>query len=244
MSSAYLRAMMSRPSGPSYSARQSAASQRAASQRRSTRNKPGHRYGHLHENTIVGRIPSGMPLQVRPNAPNWYAGHRPGSRIRNQREQFLQSQRRLSRRNPAQFALRLAPSREYNATDPQHTRIASRGWVNANNLVQHPENAITGNLEPHMNVAESTELGFTYPQRAPRPESNLWSQWHPMMGRLRRPMTSNELAKQETFRLRQAQEAQHRARALYRSPRNISRRSRKVKSLSLKKKSRTKKHSA
>lgn len=231
MSSAYLRALMPRQAGqPSYSA-----VRRASTQRRSWRNKPGHRYGHLHENTIIGRIPLGMPLQVRPNAPNWYAGHRPGSRIRNQREHFLQSQRRLSRRNPNQFALRHAPSREYNASDPNHRRAASRGWVNANNVVQIPESGIKENLEPEMNLPQSTELSelrITYPQRAPRPESNLWMQWNPMMRHIRRPMTNNELAKEETFRLRQAQQAQHRARGV-RSPRNISRSSRKVKSLSL-----------
>jgi hypothetical protein len=43
------------------------------------------------------------------------------------------------------------------------------------------------------------------------------------------------MIKEERFRQRAAEEAQRRARALYRSPRNISRSARKVKSLSLRK---------
>ena len=48
-------------------------------------------------------------------------------------------------------------------------------------------------------------------------------------------MTIPELNKEERFRQQQAEEAQLRARALYRSPRNISRSPRKVKSIIIKK---------
>ena len=240
--SAYQRALMSRPTI------QSSAVNRTRQVNRTRHTKKGsHRRGHLHENSIIGRLPEGMPLQIRPNAPNWYSGHRPGSRIRNPRQRFLQEQRQMSRINPAQFSLRHAPVREYNATDPQNVLRASQGWTNANNFVNYPE--IGQTIEGNRNdLSEATQLQLAYVnahhQPQPRPESDLYFAWHPVMRSVRRPMTHAEIAKEDAHRLILAQDAQRRARAIYRSPKNISHKSRKVKSLSLKKKSKNKKHSA
>lgn len=240
--SAYQRALMPTPRI------QSSAVNRIRQFNRTRHNDKSHRRGHLHENSIIGRLPEGMPLQIRPNAPNWYSGHRPGSRIRNTRQRFLQEQRQMSRRNPAQFSLRRAPVREYNATDPQNVSRASQGWTNANNFVTYPE--IGQPNEGNTNyLSEATQLHLPYVnaqhQPQPRPESDLYFAWHPLMRRVRRPMTNAEIAKEYAFRQRRAEQAQRRGRELYRSPKNISHKSRKVKSLSLKKsKIKKQKHSA
>ena len=69
----------------------------------SVKRKQKHLRGSLRSN-MVGRAPEGMPLEERWDVPNYYLGHRPGSRIRTPSQRFLQEGRQLSRRYPQQAA--------------------------------------------------------------------------------------------------------------------------------------------
>jgi len=212
----------------------SSAAARAGTMRKPKKLK--HLRGSLHPNTNMRRIPLGMPQRERPNAPNYYSGHRPGSRIRTVEQRFLQQGRQLSRRNPAQAALRLTQSREYDNTNRRNVLKASQGWTQANNMVHDPLHGHWGAVG--FPVAQATPVASGTPVHLPGPpfsESHLYAAWRPVAATVTRPMTGPELVKQERFRQRQAEEAQRRARALYRSPRNISRSPRKVKSFSIKK---------
>jgi len=210
------------------------ASARAGTIRRVSK-KPKHLRGSLHQNTIMTRLPNGMPQQERWDAPNYYRGHRPGSRIRTFEQRFLQAGRQLSRRNPAQAALRLTVSRDYNNTDIGNVLKARNGWTYANNMVHNP-------LDGHWDtvghsLAEAIPLvsaAALFQPGPPLSESYLYDAWRPVARTVTRPMTLAEMSKEERFRQRATENTQKRARALYRSPRNISRTSRNVKSLSLK----------
>jgi hypothetical protein len=193
-----------------------------------------HLRGSLHQNTIVSRLPEGTPLQERWDAPNYYRGHRPGSRIRTFEQRFLQAGRQLSRRNPAQAALRLTVSRDYDNTNIGNVLKARSGWTEANNMVHTPLHGHWGAVGHPL--AEATPVTSSIPIHQPAPplsESYLYAAWRPVARAATRPMTHAEMDKEERFRQRAAEHAQRRARALYRSPRNISRSARKVKSLSL-----------
>jgi hypothetical protein len=211
------------------------ASARAGTIRRVSK-KPKHLRGSLHQNTIMTRLPNGMPQQERWDAPNYYRGHRPGSRIRTFEQRFLQAGRQLSRRNPAQAALRLAVSRDYDNTNIDNVLRARSGWSEATNMVHNPLHGHWGAVgypiaeaRPIASSMASLEPGV------PLSESHLYAAWRPVARSVTRPMTTAEMIKEERFRQMAAENAQRRARALYRSPRNISRSARKVKSLSLKK---------
>jgi hypothetical protein len=197
--------------------------------------KSKHLRGSLHENTVVSRLPNGMPIQQRWDTPNYYRGHRPGSRIRTFEQRFLQAGRQLSRRNPEQAALRLAMSRDYDNTNIANVLKGRNGWTQANNMVHTPLHGHWGAVGYPMAEARPVESGATVFQPGPPlSESHLYAAWRPVATAAMRPMTSAEMIKEERFRQRAAEDAQRRARALYRSPRNISRSTRKVKSLSLK----------
>jgi len=202
-----------------------------------------HLRGSLHPNTIVSRLPNGMPIQERWDAPNYYRGHRPGSRIRTFEQRFLQSGRQLSRRNPAQAALRLAVSRDYDNTDIGNVLKGRSGWTQANNMVHNPLHGHWGAVGHPLAEAMPVASGATSFQPPPLSESDLYSAWRPVVRRVTRPMTSAEMVKEDRFRQRAAENAQRRARALYRSPRNISRSVRKVKSFSLRRSKKSKKRS-
>jgi len=195
-----------------------------------------HLRGSLRSNTNRSRLPNGMPLQERWDTPNYYRGHRPGSRVRTFEQRFLQAGRQLSRRNPAQAALRLAVSRDYDNTNIDNVLRARSGWSEATNMVHNPLHGHWGAVgypiaeaRPVASAVASLEPGV------PLSESHLYAAWRPVARSVTRPMTTAEMIKEERFRQRAAENAQRRARALYRSPRNISRSVRKVKSLSLKK---------
>lgn len=193
-----------------------------------------HPKGELHPNTVVSRLPNGMPIRKRPdsNVPNYLLGHQLGSRIRDRTQRFLQQGRQLSRRNPARAALRLAPSREYDANEPSNISIASRGWFEGENVAHTVPQGHWGAVGHPL--AEATPLrsrsSYRYDGLG---ENYLYQGWLPVARAARRPMTAEEMIKEERFRQRAAEQAQRRARELYRSPRNISRSVRKAKSLSL-----------
>ena len=213
----------------------SSAASRAGTVRRPPK-RTTHLRGSLRSNTDRSRLPNGMPLQERWDAPNYYRGHRPGSRIRTFEQRFLQAGRQLSRRNPAQAALRLAVSRDYDNTDVGNVLKARSGWTEANNMVHNPLHGDWGAVGHPVAVATPVASGVaSFQPGPPLSESHLYSAWRPVARSVTRPMTSAEMIKEERFRQRAAENAQRRARALYRSPRNISRSARKVKSLSLKK---------
>jgi hypothetical protein len=194
--------------------------------------KSKHLRGSLHKNTVISRLPNGMPLQQRWDTPNYYRGHRPGSRIRTFEQRFLQAGRQLSRRNPAQSALRLALSRDYDNTDIDNVLKARSGWTQANNMVHNPIHGHWGAVGYPLAEARPVSSATVSHQALPLSESHLYETWRPVARRVTRPMTSAEMLKEERFRQRAAENAQRRARELYRSPRNISKSVRKVKSLS------------
>uniref|UniRef100_A0A6C0D1G5 Uncharacterized protein n=1 Tax=viral metagenome TaxID=1070528 RepID=A0A6C0D1G5_9ZZZZ len=197
---------------------------------------PKHLRGSLHENTIVSRLPEGTPLQERWDAPNYYRGHRPGTRYRSFRDRFLQAGRQLSRRNPAQAALRLSVSRNYDNTNIDNVLKARSGWTEATNMVHNPLHGHWGAVGYPMAEATPVMSGIpVHEPGIPLSESHLYAAWRPVARSVIRPMTTAEMIKEERFRQRAAENAQRRARALYRSPRNISRSARKVRSFSLKK---------
>jgi len=210
------------------------AASRAGTLRRPKKSK--HLRGSLHSNTNMSRLPNGMPHQERWDAPNYYRGHRPGSRIRTFEQRFLQAGRQLSRRNPAQAALRLTVSRDYDNTNISNVLKARSGWTEATNMVHNPLHGHLGALGHPIALATPVASSIAIHEPAPPlSESHLYAAWRPVARTVTRPMTSAEMIKEERFRQRAAENAQRRARALYRSPRNISRSARKVKSLSLKK---------
>jgi hypothetical protein len=210
------------------------AASRAGTFRRPKKSK--HLRGSLHSNTNLSRLPDGMPQQERWDAPNYYRGHRPGSRMRTFEQRFLQAGRQLSRRNPAQAALRLTVSRDYDNTNVGNVLKARSGWTQANNMVHNPLYGDLGVVGHTVAVARPIASGTVIHEPGPPlSESHLYAAWRPVARTVTRPMTSAEMIKEERFRQRVVEEAQRRARALYRSPRNISRSARKVKSLSLKK---------
>jgi hypothetical protein len=212
----------------------SSSAARAGTTRKSPKSRHSkHLRGSLHPNTIVSRLPNGMPIQERWDAPNYYRGHRPGSRVRTFEQRFLQTGRQLSRRNPAQAALRLAVSRDYDNTNIDNVLKSRRGWVEANNMVHNPLHGHWGAVG--YPLVEATPVASSVASLDPLPlsESHLYSAWRPVARAATRPMTSAEMMKEDRFRQQAAENAQRRARALYRSPRNISRSARKVKSLSL-----------
>jgi hypothetical protein len=210
------------------------AASRAGTLRRPKKSK--HLRGSLHSNTVISRLPNGMPQQERWDAPNYYRGHRPGSRIRTFEQRFLQAGRQLSKRNPGQAALRLTVSRDYDNTDIGNVLKARSGWTQANNMVHNPLHGHLGALGHPLALATPIASGIPIHEPAlPLSESHLYAAWRPVARSVTRPMTSGEMIKEERFRQRAAENAQRRARALYQSPRNISRSIRKVKSLSLKK---------
>jgi hypothetical protein len=165
---------------------------------------------------MVRRAPEGMPLQERWDVPNYYMGHRAGSRIRSPRQRFLQQGRQLSRRNPAQAALMLAPSRNYNNTNMSNILRARRnGWVEATNMVHNPLHGHWGAVG--YPLAQATSIPSVIPSLEPGPvlsESYLHQSWMPVRRRVIRPMTSAEMAKEDRFRQMAAENAQRRARAL------------------------------
>jgi hypothetical protein len=217
------------------------ASARAGTMRRPKTRRSKHLRGSLHENTIISRLPNGMPLQERWDTPNYHRGHRPGTRYRSFRDRFLQAGRQLSRRNPAQAALRLAVSRDYDNTNIDNVLKARSGWTEATNMVHEPLHGHWGAVGYPMAEATPVASGITsFQPGVPLSESHLYAAWRPVARSVTRPMTSAEMIKEERFRQRAAENAQRRARALYRSPRNISRSARKVKSLSLKSKRKAK----
>jgi len=199
----------------------------------SHKRKTVHKKGHLHPNTILSRLPNGMPIQTRPNSDvrNYLLGHRLGSRIRSERERFLQRGRQRRRRNPELVALSEAPTRRFNETNQDNVKSALRGWVEAEDPVSYPHKGYWGAVGVPM--VEAVSLGApTYPQPALGPESNLFLPWLPVAAAARRPMTQAEMNKEDTFRRRDIERRER----VYRSPRDISRKSRKVKSLSIKRK--------
>lgn len=200
-----------------------------------------HPVGELHPNTILSRLPNGMPISSRPNVPNYLLGHRLGSRIRTREQRFLQQGRQLARINPSRAALRLAPSRLFNANDPGNVSKSTMGWSEGENIVHMPLKGYFGSVG--VPITEATELRSRRAHRQLGTESDLYLPWMQTVSRVRRPMTPAELEKEERFRQRAAEQAQRRARELYISPRNITRTPRRVKSLSLKSKKKTKKHS-
>jgi hypothetical protein len=211
--------------------------------RSSRKRKTVHKKGHLHPNTIVSRLPNGMPIQTRPNSDvrNYLLGHRLGSRVRTETQRFLQRGRQRRRRNPALAALSVATSRGFNETNQDNVKSALRGWVEAEDPVSVPHQGYWGAVGVPM--VEAVSLGEpTQVQPVVGSESNLFLPWLPVAAAARRPMTQAEMNKEDRFRQRAAEEAQRRARAIYRSPKDISRKSRKVKSLSIKRehKNRTK----
>jgi hypothetical protein len=208
------------------------------------RRKSKHLRGSLHPNTLVSRLPNGMPLQERWDAPNYYRGHRPGSRIRTFEQRFLQTGRQLSRRNPAQAALRLSVSRNYDNTNIGNILKARHGWTQANNMVHHPLDGHWGAVGHPLTEATPVASGsVSFEPGPPLSESHLYAAWRPVARAVTRPMTSAEMSKEERFRQRAAENAQRRGRGLYRSPRNISRSARKVKSLSLRRSKKFRKRS-
>jgi len=210
------------------------AATRAGTLRPAKSRRPKHLRGSLHPNTIVSRLPNGMPIQERWDTPNYYRGHRPGSRVRTFEQRFLQAGRQLSRRNPAQAALRLTVSRDYDNTNIDNVLKARRGWTQANNMVHNPLHGHWGAVGYPLVEATPVASGTTSLEPGPPlSESHLYSAWRPVARGVTRPMTSAEMVKEDRFRQQAAENAQRRARALYRSPRNISRSTRKVKSLSL-----------
>ena len=215
----------------------SSAAARAGSARKPPkRSGPKHLRGSLRSNTNRSRLPNGMPFQERWDAPNYYRGHRPGSRVRTFEQRFLQAGRQLSRRNPAQAALRLTVSRDFDNTNVGNVLKARSGWTEATNMVDNPLHGHWGAVGHPLALA--TPVASAVASLEPGPtlsESHLYSAWRPVARTVTRPMTTSEMIKEERFRQRAAEEAQRRARALYRSPRNISRSARKVKSLSLRK---------
>ena len=199
------------------------------------RSGPTHLRGSLRSNARL-RMPNGMPLQERWDAPNYYRGHRPGSRVRTFEQRFLQAGRQLSRRNPAQAALRLTVSRDYDNTDIGNISKARHGWVQANNMVHNPLDGHWGAVgHPLVEATPVLSATASLDPLPPLSESHLYSAWRPVARAVTRPMTSAEMTKEDRFRQQAAENAQRRARALYRSPRNISRSARKAKSLSLRK---------
>ena len=75
----------------------SSAAARAGTMRKSPKRRLTHLRGSLRSNTNRSRLPNGMPLQERWDTPNYYRGHRPGSRVRTFEQRFLQAGRQLSR---------------------------------------------------------------------------------------------------------------------------------------------------
>ena len=216
--------------------------QRAKSINKTKRSR--HLRGALHPNTNVSRLPQGMPRQERWDARNYYMGHRPGSRIRNLTQRFLQEGRREARRNPARAALRLAPSRNYDNTNIGNISKGAMGWTDATNIVDTPLVGYWGAVGVPIAEARSVASVMSTLEPEYRSESNLYHAWRPLARRSVRAMTPGEMNKEERFRQRAAENAQRRARALYRSPRSISKSIRKVKSLQNKKlKSKSKKRS-
>jgi hypothetical protein len=215
----------------------SSASARAGTMRKTPkRTRPIHLRGSLRSNTNRSRLPNGMPLQERWDTPNYYRGHRPGSRVRTFEQRFLQAGRQLSRRNPAHAALRWTVSRNYENTNVGNVLKARSGWTEATNMVHEPLLGQLGAVGHPVALATPVASGMTsFQPGTPLSESHLYATWRPVARTVTRPMTSAEMIKEERFRQRAAEIAQHRGRALYRSPRNISRSVRKVKSLSLKK---------
>jgi hypothetical protein len=205
------------------------------------RPRPIHLRGSLRSNTNRSRLPNGMPLQERWDTPNYYRGHRPGSRVRTFEQRFLQAGRQLSRRNPAQAALRLTVSRDYDNTDVDNVLKARRGWTEASNMVHNPLHGHWGAVGHPLVEATPVLSAAASLDPLPLSESHLYEAWRPVARSVTRPMTTAEMMKEERFRQQNAENAQRRARALYRSPRNISRSARKVKSLSLRKTKRLKK---
>jgi hypothetical protein len=228
---------------------------------------PKHLRGELHENTILSRLPNGMPIAEPWNAPNYYRGHRPGSRIRTEEQRYLQQARQTERRNPAEAALRIAPVRNYNNTNFQNVRKGEMGWTEATNFVESPILGEIGAVQPPL--AQATPLESVIPTHQPsgyvRTENQLYTPWQPIRRRAIRLQTPEEAAKEHAYQRiqadmrtggpgarigiwslgRGAQVARPgMSRVRYHSPRNISRNNRKVKSLSLKKKRVSKKHSA
>jgi hypothetical protein len=196
-----------------------------------------HKRGELHPNTIVSRLPNGMPIKRRENTSIRF-GHRLGSRLRNRTQKFLQKGRQLERRNPAQAALRHAPVRNYEVENNLNVlRSEKFGWTNAHNIVQEPLEVNFGVLGNIPNpIAEGTRVqNGRYSERPRVRENQLSFAARPVLSAATRLMTAAELVKEERFRQQEAEEAQRRARALYRSPRNISRSPRKVKSITIKK---------
>jgi len=144
-----------------------------------------------------------MPLQIRPDDPNWYMGHRPGSYIRNPEQRFLHDQRRLSRRNPAEFALRHAPSRRYNAEEPTHIKAAAKGWTEANEGIEYTDLGHWGAVS--YPVAEARSMEYGQLARPRRPESNIYYNWKPVMLRAREPMSRSAINKQQAWAQRNAE---------------------------------------
>jgi hypothetical protein len=207
----------------------SAAARAGIMRRPKTPKRSKHLRGSLRSNTNRSRLPNGMPLQERWDTPNYYRGHRPGSRVRTFEQRFLQAGRQLSRRNPAQAALRLAVSRDYDNTNIDNVLRARSGWSEATNMVHNPLHGHWGAVgypiaeaRPVASAVASLEPGV------PLSESHLYAAWRPVARSVTRPMTTAEMIKEERFRQMAAENAQRRARALYRSPRNISRSARKV----------------
>ena len=215
----------------------SSAVSRAGTMRKSPkRSRVTHLRGSLRSNTNRRRLPDGMPFQERWDAPNYYRGHRPGSRVRTFEQRFLQAGRQLSRRNPAQAALRLTVSRDYDDTNVSNVLKARKGWTQATNMVHSPLHGHWGAVGHPVAVATPlASASASLEPGVPLSESHLYAGWRPVARSVTRPMTTAEMIKEERFRQRAAEIAQHRGRALYRSPRNISRSIRKVKSLSLRK---------
>lgn len=222
------------------------ATQRAGTVKIKRRHIP-HPRGSLHENTIVSRIPEGMPLKERPDV-NYYSGHRPGSFIRTAKQRFLQKGRQLERRNPSQAALKLAPSRPYE-NEPTNISVSRKiGWTEANNVMHYPIHGHWGSVGYPM--GQANPVVSEIPQEEERPplsESYLYEGWQPVEREVRRPMTLAEMQKEERFRQTTAEQLQRKAKGalasrglLYRSPRSISRNRRKVKSLSRKSKLKSK----
>jgi hypothetical protein len=202
---------------------------------------PAYSKGHLHPDSILSRLPNGMPISTRPNSnvPDYLFGHRLGTRRRTREERFLQQGRQMQRRNPALAAKKIAPTRLFNANDPDNVSKTSAGWVEGENMYHIPPKGHWGAVG--FPIAEASAVR---PRRAhPRvgTENELYLPWLPLAARVRRPMTSAELDKEERFRQETAEQAQSRGKKIYRSPRNISRTPRRVKSLSLKSKRKSRK---
>lgn len=216
------------------------ASHRAGLVKRTQKHR--HLRGSLRSNANRSRLPNGMPTEERWDATNYYMGHRPGSRIRTPTQRFLQQGRQLLRRYPEQAAMMLAPSRNYDNTNISNVLKGRNGWTEAENMVHNPLDGDWGAVgHPMADATPIASSSALHMPQGPLSESYLHQGWVPVARRAMRPMTGAEMEKEERFRQRAAENAQRRARALYRSPRNISRSTRKVKSLSLSKKSKFRK---